>query len=144
MRADPWEALAATRAGLLDVHRRILEDERAGRERLHGRMTSSEFLQLATDGRHLAWLAPLSELIVAIDEALADRIAADEALADREAQGEPPPDAAELLDRVRSLVAPPSADTPFGRQYLAVLQRSPDAVLAHGALLRSLPPARTP
>jgi hypothetical protein len=134
MRADPWDALAATRAGLLDVHRRILEDERAGRERLHGRMSSSEFLQLATDGRHLAWLAPLSELIVAIDEALADR----------EAEGEPPPDAAALLDRVRSLVAPPSADTPFGRQYLAVLQRSPDAVLAHGALLRSLPPARTP
>jgi hypothetical protein len=43
-----------------------------------------------------------------------------------------------LIDRARALVAPPSAETPFGRRYLGMLQRHPDVVMAHSSLLQTL------
>ena len=74
-------------------------------------------------------MSPLSELIVAIDEALDS----DDA--------EPAAEAPEaLVARVRALVAPPAAGTPFGRRYLAMLQVSPAVVMAHSELVGALPP----
>ncbi len=71
-------------------------------------------------------MRPLSELIVAIDDALdAD---------DAEAAESPE----SLVARVRALVAPPDAGTPFGRRYLAMLQVSPGVVMAHSALVQAL------
>ena len=64
------DRLAAIRPPLLDVHRRLLEAERADMERFQGRLSSAEFLQIATGGIRLGWLQPLSELIVELDEAL--------------------------------------------------------------------------
>jgi hypothetical protein len=43
-----------------------------------------------------------------------------------------------MLDRVRELLLPPKADTPFGRRYVSLMQREPDLVLAHAALVRLL------
>jgi hypothetical protein len=40
------------------------------------------------------------------------------------------------------MVAPPDAGTPFGRRYLALLQVSPDVVIAHSALVQTLPEGR--
>lgn len=119
--------LAAIRAPLLDVHRRLLAAERADIERFQGRLSSAEFLQIATGGIRTQWLAPLSELIVELDEALE---------ADREA--EKAPDADAIVARARALVAPPDEATPFGRRYLSLLQRDPAVVMAHSALLRVL------
>ena len=125
------EDLAALRPHLLDLHRRLLEAERVDLERYGGRLTGAEFLQIASQSFRLAWLRPLSELIAAIDEAL-------------DADGTEPaaetPEA--LVARVRALVAPPDAGTPFGRRYLALLQVSPDVVMAHGALVQTLPEGR--
>jgi hypothetical protein len=118
------------RPHLLALHRELLEAERADMERFQGRLSSAEFLQIATDSLRLAWLAPVTELIVEIDEMLA---------------GEPGPedaeDAAALVGRARALFAPPDAETPFGRRYLGLLQRHPAVVMAHSALVRSLAPA---
>ena len=47
-----------------------------------------------------------------------------------------------LVARARALVAPPDAGTPFGRRYLAVLQASPAVVMAHGAVVQTLPAGR--
>lgn len=66
---------------------------------------------------------------MAIDEALDDPETTAEA---REA----------LVAQVRAMVAPPDAGTPFGRRYLALLQVSPDVVMAHSALVQALPGAR--
>jgi hypothetical protein len=125
------ERLVALRPALLDLHRELLAVERADMERFQDRMTGAEFLQIATDSLRLAWLAPLLELIVEIDEAL-------------EAQGRDPADAPTpadldaLVDRVRALVAPPDAETPFGRRYGTMLQRNPGVVMTHSALVQRL------
>ena len=97
-------------------------------ERFQGRLSSAEFLQIATGGIRLGWLQPLSELIVELDEALE---------ADPEAE-EAAPDADAIVGRARALVAPPDEATPFGRRYLSLLQRDPAVVMAHSALLRVL------
>lgn len=131
-RSRDLERLAAVRPLLLDLHRELLAAARADLERFGGRLTATEFLQIATDGLRLAWLSPLSELIVEIDEAL-------------EAEGADPAeaptahDAQALIDRARALVAPPSSETPFGRRYVVMLQQSPAVVMAHSALLQRLP-----
>ena len=110
----------AVRAALLELHREILRAERVTLERIHGRMGAAEFLQVAADDPKLAWLLPLSELVVAFDE--------------EEADGEA------LVARARMLLTPPDPATPFGRRYLSLLQRSPEVVLAHRAGADALPP----
>jgi hypothetical protein len=120
--------LTALRTPLLDLHRQLLEAERVDLERYGGRLTGAEFLQIASGSFRLAWLRPLSELIVAIDETLEAK--------DEEETG--PPEA--LVARVRELVAPPDEGTPFGRRYLTMLQVSPAVVMAHSALVGALPP----
>lgn len=119
------ERLVAVRRALVDLHKQLLESERIDLERFQGRLSGSEFLQIATDGLRLAWLLPLSELIVEIDEALEDVPATDET-------------SDVLLAKVEALLAPPSPQTPFGRRYLGLLQRRPEVVVAHGALLGAL------
>jgi hypothetical protein len=125
------DRLAGVRPPLLELHRQLLAAERADMERFQGRLTGAEFLQIATDSLRLAWLQPVSELIVEIDEAL------------EELEPEPGDEVAEtaaaLIERVRALVAPPDAGSPFGRRYLAILQRHPGVVMAHSALVQVLP-----
>ena len=100
-------------------------------ERFQGRLTGAEFLQIATDSLRLAWLAPLLELIVEIDEALDTQ--------GRDPADAPKPDDLEaLVGRVRALVAPPDSETPFGRRYATMLQRNPGVVMAHSALVQRL------
>jgi hypothetical protein len=115
------------RPRLLELHRELLDAERADMERFQGRLSGAEFLQIATDSLRLAWLAPITELIVEIDELLESEDAPEGA-----------DDAVALVDRARGLVAPPDAETPFGRRYLGLLQRHPAVVMAHSALVRSL------
>jgi hypothetical protein len=119
--------LPALRPHLLDLHRQLLEAERVDLERYGGRLTGAEFLQIASQSFRLAWLRPLSELIVAIDDALdAD-------------DGDTTAESSEsVVARVRALIAPPDAGTPFGRRYLAMLQVSPGVVMAHSALVQAL------
>ena len=112
------------RPALLDLHRAILQAERVTLEQLHGRLSGSEFLQIAAGDPKLAWLVPLSELVVALDEA--------------EAGAEDAEDRDVVVGRARALLAPPDPATPFGRRYLSLLQRSPDVVLGHRAAVEAL------
>lgn len=116
---------------MLDLHRELLAAERADMERFQGRLTGAEFLQIATDILRLAWLSPLLELIVEIDEAL-------EADAADPAEAPAPADPEALVDRLRALVAPPDGETPFGRRYTIMLQLHPGVVMAHAALVHEL------
>ncbi|HEY3765404.1 MAG TPA: hypothetical protein VGL44_09630 [Gaiellales bacterium] len=122
--AGPDARLVAVRPLLLDLHRQMLEAERADVERFQGRLADAEFLQIATGGLRMAWLTPLSELIVALDEAL-------EGPADEAAQV----DATAIIARVSALIAPPDPATAFGRRYLVMLQQNPAVVMAHSALV---------
>ena len=131
---EPDERLVAVRPLLLELHRHLLAAERADMERFQGRMSGAEFLQIATDSMRLAWLQPVSELIVEIDETLEGKGREPEGAGGEEA-------AAVLIDRARALVAPPAADSPFGRRYLGMLQRHPGIVMAHSALVQAHQPA---
>jgi hypothetical protein len=112
---------AALLPPLLALHKAVLAAERRGHERVHGRLSSAEFLQIVSDPLRYGWLKPLSELILALE-------------ADEE---ERPPDA-ELVERTRELLAPPKEKTPFGRHYLSLMQREPGLVLAHSDVVKRL------
>jgi hypothetical protein len=106
---------------LLALHKGILGAERRGHERIHGALSSAEFLQIVSDPLRYGWLKPLNELILAFE-------------ADEEER--PPPD--ELLARTQELLAPPKEKTPFGRRYLSLMQREPALVLAHSEVMKLL------
>jgi hypothetical protein len=107
----------------------VLATERRTVERVHGQMSGAEFLQLVSDPIRYGWLKPFSELILAIDDTL-EVDDGEEDIATPE----------EMLDRVRELLAPPKGDTPFGRRYLSLMQREPELVIAHSALVKQLAP----
>jgi hypothetical protein len=112
---------AALLPALLALHKAVLAAERQSYERVHGRLSSAEFLQIVSDPLRYGWLHPLNELILALEED----------------EDERPPEA-ELLERARELLAPPKEKTPFGRRYLSLMQREPGLVLAHGEVVKQL------
>jgi hypothetical protein len=118
--------LSQLRPALLDLHKTLLDWERAAYEREHGRQTSGEMLRLLLDHPQFEWLRAISALVVRIDEEL-------------EADAAPPAEFLALVDAVRATIGRRDMVSTFGQRYEAALQDSPDAVLAHRrvrALLR--------
>ncbi len=106
---------------LLRLHKALLDDERVSYERVHGRIPSNgAFLQLVLGDAWFAWLRPLSQLMVKLDE-----------LAEESPDGI---DTAPLVASIRTLLTPTEEGEGFGRQYHDALQRGPDVVLAHAAV----------
>ena len=122
--ATPHETLAAVRTELLALHQSLLHAERAELERSEGAITPNQFLQLLIQDPRFAWLRPITELIVQMDEAVAAA-----------RKGNAPLDAAQagpLLDQARALIAMPSGASDFATRYQMWLGQ--DAALrdAHG------------
>jgi len=105
---------------LLDLHKALVDAEREGYERARGRMTDGEFLKALIDDPAFAWLAPLTALIVRLDE-----LATADVPADYKAQ-------------VKRLLRPDELGSAFQRRYHEIVQKSPDALVAHGAVVRLL------
>jgi hypothetical protein len=123
---DSIDELRAAQPLLLELHKAFLDAERAQVESVHGVMSGAEFLQLVSDPIRYGWLKPFSRLIIAIDDTVNPRD--DEEVVAPE----------ELLDQARELVLPPNDDTPFGRRYLALMQKDPELVMAHSAVAQAL------
>lgn len=121
------QRLTELRNGLLRLHKTLLDSERAVYERDVARIASAgELLGLVMHDPWFAWLHELSELVVAIDETLAEEEEATAA------------DAGRLLDQARALLAPAETGAGFARRYFEALQRDPDVVVAHGATMKLL------
>ena len=120
------EQLQQLRRRLLDLHKILLDIERAAYEQAHGRVTSGELLQLILGHEQFAWLRPISELIVRIDEMLD----ADDPMTVEDAKS--------LLDQTRKLLTPSETGGAFERRYFAALQGDPAVVLAHRDVTRIL------
>ena len=119
--------MGEVRRALLRLHKVLLEAERASYERGRGSVGGSgEFLQLVINDPWFAWLRPVSELIVRIDEL--------QEPAQETTEGE----ALAALGQAAALVRAADGGE-FGRRYREILQRSPDAVLAYAGLSRLLP-----
>jgi hypothetical protein len=115
------------RLALLRLHKALLGAERENYERAHGQATGGELLQLVINHEQFAWLRPVSELIVRMDEILD----ADEPASVDEAGA--------VLAAVAALLAPSEAGGGFGQKYFTAIQRSPDVVLAHREVMRIIP-----
>jgi hypothetical protein len=121
----------ALRRALLHLHKTVLDWARLQHERQHGKVSGHQMLQLLLQDPRFAWLRPLSEVIVRLDELLENDLVAHEG------------DVAAVITELRALLTAAGGDTPFGARYRAALQDSPDVVLAHRDVSRMLatPPA---
>lgn len=112
------------RSGLLRLHKVLLDWERSGYERIHGRQSSHDLLQVLLSDPQFAWLRPMSQLIVRIDEILSEKT---------------PPmrnDVEAVVAEVKALTTPNENGNTYERRYDMVLQEQPDAVFAHRDLLK--------
>jgi hypothetical protein len=123
-------SLTVLRQRLLRLHKTLLDWERGHYERLHGRKSNTDLLNAFLEDPHFAWLRPMSQLIVRIDEML---------------EAESPPGAAEVRDivaHVGVLTSPSETGDDYARRYHTALQENPDAVFAHRDLVTLLNPDR--
>ena len=115
------------RARLLSLHKVLLDDARAAYEMDRGRIGSNAtLLQLVINDPWFAWLHPLSELVVRIDETIEPDSPATEG------------DGLALVEQVERLLAPAEHGETFARRYFEALQRQPSVVLAHADVRRIL------
>jgi hypothetical protein len=122
------QPLLDLRHSLLDLHKALIESERAVYEANVGPIESPHhFFQLLTNDPWFAWLRPVSQLIVAIDEALD----AQESLTRDNVDA--------LINESVFLLVPAKSGGEFGERYVAALQRDPQVVLAHAQVAKRIP-----
>ena len=135
MKDSERRLLTDLRRALLPLHKTLLEWARKIYEREHGRkMGAGELLQIIMIAPQFAWLRPISEVIVRIDQAL-DEEAPDTTV-----------DVDAIIIQARRLVAPDQTEKPYAQRYLTALQEVPDVVVAHGkvtAILKENPAKET-
>ena len=113
------------RNALLALHKALVESERVTYEQTIGAIQSpNHFLQLLTRDPWFAWLHPLSQLIVVMDEALDEK----EPLTTTGVEV--------LVDQARVLLVVSEHGEGFSTHYFEALQRDPDVVLAHAEAKR--------
>ena len=119
--------LGELRAGLLQLHKVLLDDARVAYELDRGRVgNSANLLQLVINDPWFAWLHSLSELVVRIDETVDPGAPATQS------------DAMALVDQVERLLTASETGEGFQRRYFEALQRQPAVVLAHADVRRVL------
>jgi hypothetical protein len=119
------QRLMELRQALLKLHKALVDSERVGYEKTIGKIQSpNHFLQLLTNDPWFAWLHPLSQLIVAMDEAL---------------DAEEPLTAAKvdtLAHQSKLLLVASENSDGFPGHYFNALQRDPDVVLTHAEVVK--------
>jgi hypothetical protein len=125
--ASVRQPLLEFRDSLLELHKTLLDSERAVYESDVGPIHSPHhFFQLLTGDPWFAWLRPISQLVVAIDEALD----AEEPLTSDNVDA--------LINQSVFLLLPAEAGGDFGERYMGALQRDPRVVLAHARVSRRI------
>jgi hypothetical protein len=123
--------LQDVRTALLRLHKTLLEHERTGYEREHGKIDNSyEYLNLVMHNPWFAWLRNLSELIVQIDELVDAPESSSESAAGA------------MVEQARMLLTPNEAGPEFQQKYFVSVQESPEVVLAHAEFAKLLGPGR--
>lgn len=117
--------LAAVRQALLHLHKLLLEFQRRQYEEAYRKITTpGEMYNLVTNHEDFRWLRSLSEVIVSLDEALDNQdISIDQA---------------DLVSYIRKLISPDQQGNEFSQKYHQALHNFPDALVAHGQVVRLL------
>jgi hypothetical protein len=117
-----YRELAKAHAGLLQIHKVLIDNERKRYERDHARVSGpGEMFQLLVNDPFFAWLRVMSELIVSIDEWLSSEEPIDAAAGEA------------LLAQTHDLLTPSDAGNDFQREYARAIQESPEVAMTHGA-----------
>jgi hypothetical protein len=117
--------LEEVRHALLALHKALVDSERVTYEKTVGAIRSpNQFLQLLTTDPWFAWLQPLSQLIVSMDEALDAKEPLTAAAVDA------------VVKQAEVLMSPSESGEGFGRHYFDAMQRDPDVVIAHADLMK--------
>ena len=112
---------------LLNLHKVLRESERLVYEAAVGPIRSpNHFFQLLTGDPWFAWLRPISQLIVAIDETLDEKEPLTHANVDA------------LMSQSVFLLIPAERGGEFGERYVAALQRDPRVILAHARVAKRI------
>jgi hypothetical protein len=129
---DYQQHLAQMRQALLQLHKALVDSERFSYEQNIGTIPSpGHFLQLLTTDPWFAWLHPVSELIVEIDEAVDAKTPLTRETAEA------------LLRQVRVLLVASDTGEGFSQHYWDALQRDPDVVYAHATVMRLFHPPKS-
>jgi hypothetical protein len=121
------QLLIDLRKSLLHLHKTLLDWERAAYERIHGRTSPGNLLTALMNDPQFAWLRPLSELIVRIDESL-----------EIDALEGPEVDVDGIVALATSIIAADEAGSPAAQRHHQAMQEYPDAVFAHRAVTNVL------
>lgn len=119
--------LVELHGALLKLHKALLDSERIVYEKNVGPIQSpNHFFQLLTNDPWFAWLRPISQLIVAIDETLDAR----EPLTSGDVDA--------VMNQSVFLLVPAKSGGEFGERYVAALQRDPRVVLTHAQVAKRI------
>jgi len=112
---------------LLHLHKVLLDSERAVYDTSVGPIHSpNHFFQLLTGDPWFAWLRPISQLIVAIDESLDEKEPLNHANIDAS------------MSQSVFLLIPAKSEGEFGARYVAAPQRDPRVILAHARVAQRI------
>ncbi len=112
---------------LLNLHKILLDSERADYEKQHGKIESVQAIfQLVLENPHFAWLRVLSGEIVLIDEFLADKTAK------KESEG------IALLNQTKQLLSPENLIDPFDKSLQIALSKNDAAFVKYNETLMML------
>jgi hypothetical protein len=127
------QRLKQCREALLQLHKTLVDSERVTYEKTIGTIPSpNHFLKLLMEDPWFAWLHPLSQLVVAMDEALDEKEPLTAASVDA------------LLQQARALLVVSEQGHGFSKHYHEALQRDPDVVLAHAEVTKLFGPRKGP
>jgi len=127
------QPLLALHEALLRLHKVLLESERAVYEKnVEPIRSPNHFFQLLTNDPWFAWLRPISQLIVAIDETLDEKETLTHASVDA------------VMRQSVFLLMPAENGGEFGERYVAALQRDPRVVLAHAQMAKHIGSGKLP
>jgi hypothetical protein len=125
------QRLTDLRLALLKLHKALIDSERVGYEKTVGQIRSpNHFLQLLTNDPWFAWLHPLSQLIVAMDEAL---------------DAEEPLTTAKVdvfVQQTKQMLVVSETGEGFSGHYYEAMQRDPDVVLSHAEVVKLRKPGK--
>lgn len=121
------ERLTELRLKILQQHKIMLEFERRDFEAIFGAVNAGELLNLLLDHAQFAWLRRMSDLVVLIDEAGADK---EFPLNEQNAE--------DFVAQARALFDKENPDLEFRERYHAIVEDDPDAFLKHGEIKKLL------
>ena len=111
------------------LHKLLLDHEKRIYEKTYGRLENPyQLLNLAMEDPQFAWLRALSGEMVHLDEVRLNR------------HGIAPQSLRLIGTRIRALVTPSGSLTAFQQHYDEARNEDPAIMLAHGALMQTLPP----